>query len=118
MLGRTSRDTPRAAPICLVLLQLAAVVALPSADAMLEAERVGLPLHVESPQSEECPASHDHLICLMVRSLTAASITPDIGKALDLAPPVYGGVTLAARGDADRGPSLKGPTPPRPPPLG
>lgn len=102
----------------MVLLQLVAAAALPSADAVLEAERVGTPLHIESPHNEDCPTSHDHLFCQVVRSLVAASTSRDVGTLLDLAPPHAGDAAPSERGEAEWQPALRGPTAPRPPPLG
>jgi hypothetical protein len=102
----------------LVALQLVAGAVLPSADALLEAERVGLPTHVESPHNEDCPAAHDHLFCQVVRSLASASASPAVGSLPDATPPILAAEAIAERDDSTRRPSLRGPTTPRPPPLG
>lgn len=102
----------------MVLLQLIAAAALPSADAVLEAQRIGLPLHVESPHNEECPASHGHVFCQVVHSLAAASTVGDIGLLVHRSPALVVGVTPRQHEDIERRPSLRGPTAPRPPPLG
>jgi hypothetical protein len=102
----------------MALLQLGAAAALPSADAMLDAERVGIPLHIESPHSENCPASHDHLFCQVVRSLAAVSAAKRVGTLYDIAPPLAGDGASIDRIDAELRPTLRGPTAPRPPPFG
>lgn len=101
----------------MLLLQLFAVAVLPSADAMLDAERASLPLHIESPHNEDCHTGHDHLSCQVVRSLSAVSAGTGIGTTLHVAAPLYQAVRLG-RNDTQMRPALRGPTAPRPPPLG
>jgi len=113
----TSRGAQAFGALFVSLLQLAAATALPAADAVLDAERVALPLHVESPHSESCPGSHDHLFCQVVRSLSAISAPQAIGELQDLPAWLVGEGPRVDRTDATLRPSLRGPTSPRPPPL-
>lgn len=114
----TKRTQRRMAAVSMVLLQLVAASALPSADALLEAGQVGLPLHVESEHNEDCPASHDHLICQVVRSLEAASASEDVVARVHVDPSIPTGGQVAVSVVPPQRPSLRGPTTPRPPPLG
>ena len=56
----------------IALVQIGAFAVLSPADALLDADRVGLPVHVESPENRACPAQHSHLFCQLVRSLVSA----------------------------------------------
>jgi hypothetical protein len=117
MLGRLGLNTRRGAGAVGLLLQLVASVALPAADAALDADNAALPVHVESPHSENCPATHDHLFCQVVRSLAAVSAGGGAAPVLGLAPPVLDGLSPLDRLDAPLRPTLRGPTAPRPPPF-
>lgn len=60
----------------------AALVATTSAGAVLEVLAdhdglgLGVPVHVESPENEECPAGHDHMFCQAARSLSVSAAAP------------------------------------------
>ncbi len=112
------RGVRGAVALGMVSLQLVAGAALPSADALLEAERIGLPTHVESPHTEDCPAAHDHLFCQVVRSLGSASASRRVATLAHTAPSLSAESVLAERDGPARRPSLRGPTTPRPPPIG
>lgn len=71
----------RAGALALALLQLTAFTILPAVDALLDAEPIERPAHVESERSAACAPAHDHSFCQAVRSLTAAGRTPAIGEA-------------------------------------
>ncbi len=114
----TKRIQRRVAALSMVLLQLVAGSALSSADALLEAGQVGLPLHVESEHNEDCPAAHDHLICQVVRSLEAASASEDVVARVHIDRSIATEGPVAVSAVLPRRPSLRGPTTPRPPPLG
>ena len=119
MLGRSTWQGVRGAgALGMVALQLVAGAALPSADAVLEAERIALPTHVESPHNEDCPSAHDHLFCQVVRSLAAASGGRGAGQILAIATPRPDGLRPSQRNDAVARPPVRGPYSPRPPPLG
>lgn len=72
----------------MALLQLVAFSALPTADAVLDASQLGLPLHVESESSAECAPHHDHLFCQVVRSLTSVDTRAAITAGESAAPVV------------------------------
>jgi hypothetical protein len=58
----------RVASFWLLLAQFAAAVAIPAADALLEARASSESVHVESAETE-CATHHDELYCQTVRSL-------------------------------------------------
>ena len=99
----TRRDARRVGALSMALLQLASFAALPTADAILDAPQLGLPLHVESEGNPECAPHHDHLFCQAVRSLSAAATTAQIAAVEGSAPPIRRleaqtvGVATAAR---------------------
>ena len=76
--------------------------ALPSADAMLDAERAASPVHVESPEHRTCASQHSHLFCQIVRSLLSGVPSGHVANAENPAPAVFApqspGVDLPARG--------------------
>ena len=84
----TLRNIRRGGGLCLALLQLVAFSALPTADAVLDASQLGLPLHVESEGVPECASHHDHLFCQVVRSLSSATGTVEVGGLADAPPPI------------------------------
>lgn len=59
--------------LVLAVLQLAGAVALPAADGVLDVERYGVPVHVESPGSDDCTPHHDHAFCQVVRANALAT---------------------------------------------
>ncbi len=59
--------------LVLAVLQLAGAVALPAADGVLDVERYGVPVHVESPGSDDCTPHHDHAFCQLVRANALAT---------------------------------------------
>lgn len=117
-LRRKGRALRSAGALGMVLAQFGAAAALPAADAVLDAARVGLPTHIESPHNESCPASHDHIFCQVVRSLAAVSAGRSIATVLALGPPHFEENTSDGRLDAETRALLRAPTAPRPPPLG
>ena len=56
----------------IALVQIGAFGVLSLADALLDAHRIGLPVHVESPENRACAAQHSHLVCQLVRSMVSA----------------------------------------------
>jgi hypothetical protein len=54
----------------LLVLQLAAAVAVPLADAVLEATVRNGPAHLEAQNGAPCPPGHDHLFCQFCRFTT------------------------------------------------
>ena len=77
-LRSTHRGLGRAAAVVFALLQLGASTAFVLADAVLDGEQAGAPVHVESQGSEECSTHHDHLFCQVVRSLASAAPGPGV----------------------------------------
>jgi len=83
------RGARRSGAVVLALVQLVAFGVLPAADALLDIEQMGLPVHIESEGSKECAPPHDHVFCQVVRSLAAATEAPAVAGAIDLATPVF-----------------------------
>ena len=80
------RELWRVAAACLALFQIGSTSVLAHADALLDAERTGSPLHVESPENSDCALHHGHLFCQVVRSLFQAVTSPEIVVQADPAP--------------------------------
>lgn len=107
----------RTAVFALAMLQLGASTLLPAVDAVLEAEPLTAPIHVESPGNEDCASHHDHLFCQVVRSLSAEAraASPVMMPAAACPFLVMG---LDGHGvDAAHGAFLPGAAHPRAPPL-
>lgn len=66
---------------------MGSTTAFARADALLDAESMGSPVHVESPDSD-CAIHHDHLFCQVVRSLFQTATTRDIPALATPAPPI------------------------------
>ena len=73
-----SKEFRRVAAACLALFQIGSTSALTHADALLDAERMGTPAHVESPENSDCAIHHGHLFCQVVRSLFQATISHEV----------------------------------------
>jgi len=65
--------------LLLVTLYSSVSLALATTDGVLDVERFGTPVHVESDGRADCVPHHDHAICQVVRSATlgAPSSAPD-----------------------------------------
>jgi len=70
----TRRRQRRLGAACIAVMQAGVFAVLSPADALLDAERYGTPVHVEPPDHRGCPSQHNHLVCQVVRSLV--SVTP------------------------------------------
>jgi hypothetical protein len=55
-------------------LQLGVLATVPVADAMLELESVGVPVHVESERDLSCGEGHEHAFCQLCRTLGLGSL--------------------------------------------
>lgn len=102
---------------CVALLQIGSTVALTHADALLDGERMGAPDHVESPESTDCAVHHGHLFCQVVRSLSQATVSPDITAEAGPAPPILDAEADCEKGGINRAPILFGAVSPRGPPT-
>lgn len=67
------RSSRRMAVLVLALVQLAGAVVLPAADGLMDVERYGTPVHVESGGRDDCTPHHDHAFCQVVRSTAMAN---------------------------------------------
>ena len=63
------RQQRRVGAACIALVQVGVSAVLFPADALLDAERIGSPVHIESPDERACAAQHSHLFCQIVRSM-------------------------------------------------
>ena len=45
-------------------------------EARAEQEHSGVPVHVESPEDESCPATHNHALCQVAQALAGSLATP------------------------------------------
>ncbi|MDE2781762.1 MAG: hypothetical protein OXK77_02285 [Gemmatimonadota bacterium] len=59
-------------------LQIGIAAGLGPADAILDIERFGSPVHIESPENADCAVDHGHLFCQVVRSLSKAGVAGGI----------------------------------------
>lgn len=65
-----------------LLAVAAALVATTSAGAVLgvfadqDGLAFGIPIHVETPDSDECPVAHSHVFCQVARSLSGPAAVP------------------------------------------
>ncbi len=67
-------------------MQVGVVAVLSPADALLDAERLGAPVHVESPEKRNCTAHHSHLFCQVVRLLLSGTPAGRVAAADSPAP--------------------------------
>ncbi len=107
----------RTAIACVALLQMGSTVALTHADALLDGERMGAPDHVESPENSDCSVHHGHLFCQVVRSLSQATVSPEITTEAGPAPPILDAEADCESGEVKRAPILFGAVSPRGPPT-
>lgn len=77
----THRLRLRVLASCISLMQVCVVTVVLPVDALLDAERFSSPVHVESPESRDCAAQHNHLFCQVVRSLFSGPPTGRIAVA-------------------------------------
>lgn len=78
----------RKAVFSLATLQIGLTGSLGPADAILDIERFGLPIHVESPERADCAVDHGHVFCQVVRSLSKAGVSGGIMLPRVSAPPL------------------------------
>lgn len=107
----------RTAVFSLVTLQIGLAGSLGPADAVLDIERFGSPIHLESPDSGDCAADHGHVFCQVVRSLSKAGVSGGITLPRVSAPTLRlpDSDTVADRPSAT--PVLLGSVIPRAPPI-
>ena len=53
----------RAIVACMACFQMGAMAVLTHAESIQDAERIGFPVHVESPGNTDCNPHHGHLFC-------------------------------------------------------
>ena len=63
---------------CIATLQIGVSASLSPADAILDIERFGSPVHIESPENADCAVDHGHFFCQVVRSLSKAGVSEGI----------------------------------------
>ena len=73
----------------IALVQIGAFMVLSPADALLDSHRIGLPVHVESPEDRSCGARHSDLFCQFVRSLVSARPSGPVAAEEIPAPAVF-----------------------------
>lgn len=113
----TGRLRCRVLASCISLMQACVVAVVSHVDAMLDAERLSSPVHVESPESRDCAAQHNHLFCQVVRSLFSGPPTGRIAVAEIPAPCVSDTDRPAADVPGKSATFLIGAINPRGPPL-
>ena len=101
----------------MALVQIGAFAVLSPADALLDAVRIGLPVHVESPENSACEAQHSHLFCQLVRSLVSARSSGPVAAEEIPAPAVFTTEGPGADIPAKSATFLIGAINPRGPPL-
>ena len=65
-------NAARSSVLLFAVAQLGAMSVVPVVDSILDGREASTPLHVESENSSDCGAHHDHLFCQVARSLTDA----------------------------------------------
>ena len=71
---RSESDTitlRRIGVLILAVMQMAAVMAMPVVDSVLETEAFSFETHVESEGTQDCATGHDDLFCKVVSSLSS-----------------------------------------------
>ena len=101
----------------MALVHISVFAVLSPADALLDAERIGLPAHMESPENRSCAAQHSHLFCQVVRSLLSATPAGRIALADLPAPSIFTAERRSGDDPAWSGTFLIGAINPRGPPL-
>lgn len=107
----------RAGISCFATLQIGVSAGMPSADAILDGERFGSPIHVESPENTDCAVDHGHLFCQVVRSLSKAGISHGITLSQTGEPPLRVPEPDQAADRIPSTPILFGSVAPRAPPV-
>jgi hypothetical protein len=102
------RLTRRLGVLVLAVFQLVGATVLPGADAMLDVEGYGTPVHVESEGNHDCTPHHDHLFCQVVRATAMANPARSAAEVPALVAPVAvrvmrGSEVLLARTEARTG---------------
>ena len=110
-------DLRRAGLSCLATLQIVASAGLGPADAILDIERFGAPLHVESPEGSDCGVGHGHLFCQVVRSLSKAGVPTGITLHQITEPPLRPPEPDRGMEQVAVAPILLGSSTPRAPPI-
>lgn len=107
----------RTAVFSLATLQIGLAGALGPADAVLDIEPFGSPIHVESPESADCAVTHGHVFCQVVRSLSKAGVPGEIMLPRVSAPPLRLPEPDVATDSPPATPILLGSVIPRAPPI-
>lgn len=110
-------DLRRVGVSCVAAFQIGAAAGLGPADAILDIERFGSPVHVESPTNADCAVDHGHLFCQVVRSLSKAGIPHRITLSQETGPPVHLPEPDREAGRAPVASVLTGSVIPRAPPV-
>lgn len=110
-------DMRRVGVSCIATLQIGVSASLSPADAILDIERFGSPVHIESPLNADCAVDHGHFFCQVVRSLSKAGVSHGISFSQISEPPLR---LPEPNREADRVPTARirvGPVVPRAPPV-
>ena len=105
------------AVLSLVTLQIGLAGSLVPADAVLDIERFGSPVHLESPDNADCAVDHGHTFCQLVRSLSKAGVSGAIALPKVSAPPLRLPEPDMAADHPPATPILLGSVVPRAPPI-
>lgn len=98
-------------------LQIVVAAALGPADAILDIERFGSPVHVESPENADCAVDHGHLFCQVVRSLSKAGFSGGVTLPRVCLPPLRLPEPDCVAARLPIAPILRGSVVPRAPPI-
>ncbi len=107
----------RTAVFSLATIQIGLAGFLGPADAVLDIERFGSPIHVESPESADCAVAHGHVFCQVVRSLSNPVVSGGISLPRVSAPPLRLPEPDMAADRPPATPILLGSVIPRAPPI-
>jgi len=113
----TRWDLRRAGILCIATLQIGLSAVFSPADAILDIERFGSPVHVESPRNADCAVNHGHFFCQVVRSLSNAGVSGGITAPRIGAPPLRLSEPDRAADCIPTAPILVGSVIPRAPPA-
>lgn len=110
-------EVRRVAAACLALFYTGSTAALIHADSVLDGQRMGSPVHVESPESGDCAVHTGHVFCQVVRSLSHAGISYGVTMEDSRRPPIQVVEVSREREVARCAPILFGSVVPRGPPT-
>ncbi len=108
------QDSHRLRVLAFAILQSSALVAIPAADALLDARGLGTAVHLDGEGGGHCDPGHSHLHCQLVRALSLGVVRSDVHPLLR--PVTDLGAVPASRNASASSPVLSGGRGPRAPP--